>query len=53
MWFLLLAGFVPISLLVTLEMVKFMQGVLIGRDKNLKCQETNEFAKANSSNLNE
>ena len=29
-------NFVPISLLVTLEMVKFTQGMLITFDKNLK-----------------
>jgi hypothetical protein len=31
-WFLMLMNFVPISLMVTLEMVKFLQGMFINWD---------------------
>lgn len=45
-------NFVPISLLVTLEMVKFIQGILISKDPEMKSSE-NEFVNVQSSNLNE
>ena len=45
-------NFVPISLLVTLEMVKFIQGILISKDKEMKTTD-NEFVAVQSSNLNE
>jgi len=32
-WILIFTNFVPISLLVTLEMVKFVQGIVISKDK--------------------
>lgn len=32
-WILIFTNFVPISLLVTLEMVKFTQGIVISKDK--------------------
>jgi phospholipid-transporting ATPase len=44
---------VPISLLVTLEMVKFMQALLIQVDENLKTKATNMYTTVQSSNLNE
>lgn len=31
-WFIIFASFVPISLLVTLELIRFFQGVVINRD---------------------
>ena len=43
----------PISLLVTLEMVKFVQGILISKDEKLKCIKENEYVNVQSSNLNE
>lgn len=42
----------PISLLVTLEMVKFIQGILISKDKDMKSCD-NEYVNVQSSNLNE
>lgn len=46
-WILIFTNFVPISLLVTLEMVKFIQGKLMSLDPKL-CQP-----RVQSSNLNE
>ena len=43
----------PISLLVTLEMVKFIQGIKIHKDKKLICYATNTPTSVQSSNLNE
>lgn len=43
----------PISLLVTLEMVKFIQGIIISKDEQLKCLKENEYVNVQSSNLNE
>lgn len=51
MWFLLLSNSVPISLLVTLEMVKFVQGLITQSDRNFKFN--NRLATVNSSNLSE
>lgn len=52
-WFLLLANFVSISLLVTLEMVKLFQAQFIEADWMLYDIEKDLFTKVNSSNLNE
>ena len=49
-WMLLFTNFVPISLIVTLEMVKFGQGKIMERDKKMN-SELNGIV--NSSNLNE
>lgn len=46
-------NFVPISLIVTLEMVKFMQAIIISKDKNLMSENPKIFASVQSSNLNE
>ena len=43
----------PISLLVTLEMVKFIQGMLISKDEQCKSLKENEYVNVQSSNLNE
>ena len=43
----------PISLIVTLEMVKFIQAIIISKDKNLMSQESKIYASVQSSNLNE
>lgn len=47
-WFIIFASFVPISLLVTLELIRFFQGIMIAcsADKLAK-------AEVQSSNLNE
>lgn len=50
-WFLLLSNCVPISLLVTLETVKFAQGTFIQMDKNYMFNDKN--ASVHSSNLTE
>lgn len=52
-WMLLLTNFVPISLLVTLEMVRYIQAYLISNDLLLYCEETDIPAVVQSSNLNE
>lgn len=38
-WILLLTNFVPISLLVTVEMVKYMQAIFIEWDASLICPQ--------------
>lgn len=53
-WVLLFSNFVPISLLVTVEMVKFAQGIFINRDpKMISTDEHKIPTHCNSSNLNE
>ena len=53
LWFIALMNFVSISLLVTLEMVKLMQGYFIEQDWMLYDIEKDIHAKVQSSNLNE
>ena len=50
-WFLLLGNFIPISLIISLEMIKFFQGKMIQSDYNMQSKETLQFAASNSSNL--
>ncbi|EGR28039.1 phospholipid-translocating p-type flippase family protein, putative [Ichthyophthirius multifiliis] len=59
-WILLFNNFVPISLLVTLELVKFAQAYIIANDENMAFYQYDEKGKLNrtpttvqSSNLNE
>lgn len=52
-WFLIMMNFVSISLLVTLEMVKFGQGLFIEWDWMIYDDEKDLAAKVQSSNLNE
>ena len=42
---------VPISLLISIEIVKYVQAIFIGSDENMKYKGT--YAKARTSNLNE
>lgn len=51
-WILIFGNFVPISLMLTLETVKFFQGFLMGIDKGLVATNGIE-CKVQSSNLNE
>ncbi|XP_052793334.1 probable phospholipid-transporting ATPase IA isoform X2 [Mya arenaria] len=44
---------IPISLQVTLEMVKFIQAIFINWDMDMYCEETDTPAMARTSNLNE
>lgn len=44
---------IPISLLVTLEMVKFIQAYFMNQDREMYHEETDTFAMARTSNLNE
>jgi len=46
-------NFVPISLIVTLELVKFFQAKIITGDKKMKNPETEVSVGVHSSNLNE
>lgn len=50
-WMLIFTNFVPISLIVTLEMVKFFQAIFIGWDLDMYWEETNLPASVQSSNL--
>ena len=52
-WMLIFTNFVPISLLVTLEMVKFLQAIFISWDLKLYYEEGDIPARVQSSNLNE
>lgn len=52
-WFIAMMNFVAISLLVSLEMVKFAQGVFIESDYMMHDEEKDLPAKCQSSNLNE
>jgi phospholipid-transporting ATPase len=52
-WFLMIVNIVPISLMVTLEIVKFVQAYFIQWDTNMYDQSKDMPAKAQSSNLNE
>lgn len=52
-WILIFTNFVPISLLLTMEMVKYIQGMFIGWDINIFCKETNTPAHVQTSTLNE
>lgn len=51
MWVLLLNTYVPISLLMTLEMVRYYQGYLLSKDKNFATVGSDECVEVNSSNL--
>eukprot|EP00357_Protocruzia_adherens_P031005 CAMPEP_0115027382 /NCGR_PEP_ID=MMETSP0216-20121206/35470_1 /TAXON_ID=223996 /ORGANISM="Protocruzia adherens, Strain Boccale" /LENGTH=1125 /DNA_ID=CAMNT_0002402961 /DNA_START=28 /DNA_END=3405 /DNA_ORIENTATION=- len=52
-WVLIFTNFVPISLLVTLEVVKFCQAMFISFDKQIYHRENKLPTKVHSSNLNE
>ena len=52
-WILLFTNMVPISLLVTMELVKFWQAEFIMWDFKIFCEEKEMHTKVQSSNLNE
>lgn len=52
-WLIIFQNFVPISLIVTVEMVKFIQGIFISSDQKMKSKVTDNLASVNTSNLNE
>lgn len=52
-WMLIFVNFVPISLLVTLEMVKFCQAIFISWDLKIYYEPTDTPSGVQSSNLNE
>jgi phospholipid-transporting ATPase len=52
-WLLMFSDFVPISLLVTLEFIKFFQAIFITYDANIFDETKDMFAKVQSSNLTE
>ncbi|MCQ2820018.1 MAG: hypothetical protein MJ252_22355, partial [archaeon] len=52
-WIVLLNNLVPISLLVTMEMVKYVQGFFISWDYNIYDRKTKSMAKVQTSTLNE
>jgi len=52
-WFLILSNMVPISLLVTIEIIKFIQGWFINNDNKLYDKDQNKRTNVNTSGLNE
>ena len=52
-WILIFCNFVPISLLVTLEMVKFFQGLQMQSDAMMYDDEQDFWCRAQSTNINE
>lgn len=52
-WMLIFSNFVPISLIVSLEMVKFLQAMFLTKDPELYYEPLDMPAKVQSSNLNE
>lgn len=52
-WWLIMSYFVPISLIVTLEMVKFLQGKLLAIDTRMYAPMTNSMPMMNNSTINE
>ena len=52
-WLIIFQNFVPISLIVTLEMVKFIQGSIIAKDEKLKHELSGTYVSVQTSNLNE
>jgi magnesium-transporting ATPase (P-type) len=52
-WFILLSQMVPISLIVSAEMVKFIQSLFIEKDIQLYYEKLNKPAKCNSSTIHE
>lgn len=52
-WVLMLTNFVPISLIVTMELVKFWQGIFMSMDFLMYDEEQNMEMRCQSSNLNE
>lgn len=52
-WILIFCNFVPISLLVTLEMVKFFQGSFMDMDVDMFDEDQDFNCRAQSTNINE
>ena len=52
-WLLIFANIIPISLMVSLESVKFMQAKIIAKDPKMESAETKIKCEVQSSNLNE
>jgi phospholipid-transporting ATPase len=52
-WFLMFTNFVPISLLVQLEVVKFLMAYIISWDAQMYDNENDTCARVQASNLNE
>ena len=52
-WILIFTNFIPISLLVSMEMIKFFQGIFISWDIDLYNKEKHRGAKVQTSTLNE
>jgi phospholipid-transporting ATPase len=50
-WFISFSNFIPISLLVTVEIVRYGQGMKLGKDE--LCSSKGYFTEVQTSNLNE
>lgn len=51
-WWLMMTYFIPISLMVTMEMVKLFQGKLLGIDEEGYSKDYNCYVSANSTSVN-
>lgn len=49
----LYASMIPISLYISIEVVKVLQSIFINQDRKMYCDETDQPARARTSNLNE
>lgn len=52
-WWLMMTYFVPISLMVTMEIIKLFQGMLLAQDSQGYSKDYDCFASANSTSVNE
>lgn len=52
-YFILLSTFIPISLIVTIEVVKVCQGIFISYDAEMYCEESMRWCNVSSASLNE
>ena len=52
-WWLMMTYFVPISLMVTMEMVKMFQGIIIEKDKRGYSKDYDCTVSANNTSVNE
>jgi len=52
-WILVMNNLIPISLMVTIEMVRFIQAIFMAKDKKMVTQKTGIGSIVNSSNMND
>lgn len=52
-WILVMSNLIPISLMVTIEMVRFIQAIFMAKEKEMVTQKTGVGCVVNSSNMND